>query len=274
MLRFGVSGIPRTSLRPSTESGVARVRALGLDVLEMAWVNGVRMSPATADRIAAAARAEDVALTAHAPYYVNLFGDAAIRRRSIQRLLDTGRLAARCGAQSFCFHAGFYPARGVARAVARAGAEIRAVVARLADEGVRVDVRPELTGRRSQLGTLDEILDWCAEAPGLAPCVDFAHLYARSLGDANSYDAFAEVLDRIQRRLGRPALERLHVHLTGIEYGPNGERRHVPLATSRFRWRDVLRALRDRGVSEWVIGESPIQEDDARRLARAYRRLG
>ena len=64
---------PRSSTKPSTVHGIRRARELGLDHLEMAWVNGVRMSDASADTIAAAARAHDLTLTAHAPYYVNLW---------------------------------------------------------------------------------------------------------------------------------------------------------------------------------------------------------
>src|SRR5262245_319127 len=106
--RFGTSGIPRSSPKPSTEAGVRRAAELGLGCMEMAWGNGVKMSDSTADRIAAAASESGLELTAHAPYFVNLCGDAEVRSRSIERLVAAGRLAARCGAGSFCFHPGFY----------------------------------------------------------------------------------------------------------------------------------------------------------------------
>ena len=69
------------------------------------------------------------------------------------------------------------------------------------------------------------------------------------------------------------ALERLHVHIAGIEFGPRGERRHLPLRESRFRYRELLRALKDCQVSGWVVCESPAMEDDALLLQRCYRRL-
>ncbi len=47
----------------------------------------------------------------------------------------------------------------------------------------------------------------------------------------------------------------------------------MPLRESAFRYRELLRALRDQRVSGWVICESPEMEDDALRLQRAYRRL-
>ena len=63
------------------------------------------------------------------------------------------------------------------------------------------------------------------------------------------------------------------MHVSGIEYGPRGERRHQPLAETRFRWRELLRALKDLRVSGWVVSESPAMEDDALKLQRAYRRM-
>ena len=48
MLRFGTSGVPLTSRTPTTEDGIRRARELGLDALEMSWVNGIRMGPESA----------------------------------------------------------------------------------------------------------------------------------------------------------------------------------------------------------------------------------
>lgn len=273
MLRFGVSGVPRSSARPGTEAGIRRARELGLDCLEMAWVNGVRMGPATAGRIAEAARACDVELTAHAPYAINLCGSAEISRRSVARLVRAGRLAGRCGARSFCFHAGYYPRAGHASPQRRVAAQLARVASRLQGQAGAVDVRPELTGRASQLGTLQEILAWSAEIPGVRPCLDFAHQFARHGGAFNSYDEFGAVLQEVSDRLGPASLRRLHVHVSGIEYGPRGERRHLPLRASRFRYRELLRALKDFRAAGWVVSESPAREDDAVLLQRCYRRL-
>ncbi|MCE9626613.1 MAG: TIM barrel protein, partial [Candidatus Eisenbacteria bacterium] len=107
-LRFGTSGVPRSSAKPGTLHGIARTRELGLDHLEMAWVNGVKMSDESADAIREAAKKHDVSLTAHAPYYVNLCGEPDVVDRSVARLEEVARIGTRCGAESFCFHAGFY----------------------------------------------------------------------------------------------------------------------------------------------------------------------
>ena len=272
-MRFGTSGIPLTSERPGTVSGIRRARELGLDHLEMGWVNGVRMSDATADAIALAAREHNVSLTAHAPFHVNLCGAPEIVARSRGRLEEAGRLGVRCGAESFCFHAGFYGTLDAGEAARRVQAELERVMTTLRRYRLAIDVRAELTGKASQVGSLDEVLDWSAAVPGVLPCVDFSHRYARDLGKHNRYEDFAATLAAIEARLGRPALDRLHVHISGIEFGPKGERRHQPLRETKFRWRELLRALKDMRVGGWVVCESPEMEDDAVRLQQAYRRL-
>jgi len=273
VLRFGTSGIPLSTRRPGTVHGIRRARELGLDHLEMAWVNGVRMSDAAADAIAAAARTHDVTLTAHAPYYVNLCGEADIVARSRARLEEAGRLGVRCGAQSFCFHAGFYGRLEPGEASRRIQAELVRVTTTLRERRLAIDVRAELTGKATQVGSLDEVLQWSAAVPGVLPCVDFSHRYARDLGMHNRYEDFAATLAAIEARLGRPALDRLHVHIAGIEYGPKGERRHQPLRETKFRWRDLLRALKDHRVGGWVVCESPNMEDDALLLQKTYKRM-
>ncbi len=272
-LRFGTSGIPRSTPRPGTVHGIRRARELGLEHLEMAWVNGVRMSDETADAIAAAAREHELTLTAHAPYFVNLCGEDDVVERSCGRLEEAGRLGVRCGAKSFCFHAGFYGKLDHAEANRRVRTGLERVTATLRKQKLSIDVRAELTGKASQLGSLDEVLAWSEGVRGVLPCVDFSHRYARECGLHNRYEDFAATLQAIEAALGRSALDRLHVHISGIEYGPKGERRHEPLRETKFRWKELLRALKDLRVGGWVVSESPCMEDDALLLQKTYKRL-
>lgn len=273
MLRFGPSGIPLSTRRAGTEHGIRRIRELGLDLMEMAWGNGVRMRDETADRIARARAETGIELTVHAPYYVNLCGSEEIVGRSVRRLVDTARQAARCGARSACFHAGFYQGQPADEAARCVGERLGEVAGAVRAEGLPIELRPELTGRASQLGSFDEILAWSRDIDGIQPCLDFAHQYARLQGRCNGYDDFATMLARVQATLGPEALGRVHVHVSGIEYGPAGERRHLPLLKSRFRWRELLRALKDAGASGWVVCETPAMEEDALRMKRSYRRM-
>jgi deoxyribonuclease-4 len=272
-LRFGTAGIPLSTSRPGTVHGIRRARELGLECLEMSWGNGVRMSGATADRIREAHLECSLELTAHAPYYVNLCGAEDVVERSMARLIEAGVQAGRCGAASFCFHPGWYGGQTPSVARRRVAARLRQLTRALRGLGASLDARPETTGKPSQVGTLDEILTWSAAIPGIRPCLDFSHQYARHQGAFNRHEDFLALLGQVSARLGREALSRLHVHISGIEFGPGGERRHVPLLKSKFRWRDLLRALHEVHASGWVICETPAMEEDALRLQRFYRRI-
>ncbi len=96
-------------------------------------------------------------------------------------------------------------------------------------------LRPELMGKISQFGSLEEILNLCSEVEGLAPCIDFAHLHSRT-GKYNSYYEFKSVLSQIERKLGHSALDNMHIHLSGINYNnKSGEIMHLNLKESDLK---------------------------------------
>ena len=87
-LYFGVTGVPSDARRPTSEAGVERVKELGLEAMELAWVRGVKMGGASAQRLSEVAREHGIRLSAHAAYYINLNAeDEALRTRSRERLL-------------------------------------------------------------------------------------------------------------------------------------------------------------------------------------------
>ena len=65
----------------------------------------------------------------------------------------------------------------------------------------------------------------------------------------------------------------LHLHVSGIEYGPKGERKHLILEESEYNYRELLQALKDYDCKGFVICESPNQEDDALLLKHTYESL-
>jgi deoxyribonuclease-4 len=96
------------------------------------------------------------------------------------------------------------------------------------------------------------------------PCLDFAHLHARAGdGSMNTLDEWLDVLDRYARALGPDSLQRLHIHMSGIEYSEKGERNHLPLEESDFALDALLQALLKRNCSGRILCESPVMEEDA-----------
>lgn len=272
-LLFGTAGIPHSVRARSTTGGIERLRELGLDCMEVEFVQGVKMGEAAARVVHQAARENGIRLSAHAPYYINLNAHEEDKLNASQgRLLQAARIGNLCGAESVVFHAGFYLKDPPEQAYQRIKYMLERAVAQLHGEGNHIVLRPEFTGKFSQFGTVDELLSLSAEVEGVAPALDFSHLHARG-GECNSYAEFVDLLRRVEAGLGPQALKQVHIHLSGIEYTKAGERRHLDLKVSDMRYRELMRALKDLGVEGMLICESPNLEEDALLLKETYSSL-
>jgi deoxyribonuclease-4 len=273
-LLFGTGGVPVSAKSRSTEAGIERIAELGLGCMEVEFVQGVRMSPEVAAFVGELAARKNVALTAHGPYFINL---NAVEPQKIhmskERILQTARIAALFGARSITFHAAFYLKNTPAETYAVVKRHLQQVMNILQKEGNKVTISPEVTGKPSQFGTLEELLRLSSEMEGVAPCIDFSHWHART-GKANSYQEFSGMLDQVEKKLGRRGLDNMHIHVSGIAYGNKGEIKHLMLPESDLRYAELLRALKERKAKGVVICESvPYLEDDALLLQQTYREL-
>lgn len=268
---FGISGAPDSTPRPGTVHAVARCRELGLDALEIAWVHSVTIGQAGAGNVRAAAERHRVRLSVHAPYYINLnSADPEKRQASRRRALAAARAAEWCGARDVVLHLGYSHGEEPAIVFDRMVEGLALVLREMEDEGIAVTLRPENMGRRAQFGDLSEILGLCRELPALAPCIDIAHLHART-GAWNSRPEFHALWDAVADALGPEALARAHVHISGIEFAAGGERRHRPLGESDLDYVGFLEVMAQRGVAGSIICESPARESDAVLLSEAWR---
>ena len=269
-LLFGTAGVPMSAADNSTLRAIGHLKDLGLDCLEIEFVQGVKMGLETAAAIKAKAASLGIRLSAHAPYFINLnSSDHGKRLQSQERLLKTARVGAACGAVSVVFHAAFYGQESPEGTYANVKRELAGVMSIIRTERLPITLRIETMGKHSQFGSLDEVLQLCRDVDGLRPCLDFSHIYARE-GRVNSYEEFHRVLSKVAKKLGPAALKNIHIHIAGIHFGAKGEIKHLDLAETDFRYDDWLQALRDLGVEGMVICESPNLETDALMLKRLY----
>jgi len=79
------------------------------------------------------------------------------------------------------------------------------------------------------------------------------------------------MLDQVEKKLGKRALDNMHIHLSGIAYGKKGEIKHLMLPESDFQYEQLLKALKERKAKGVVICESaPYLEKDAMLLQQTY----
>jgi len=242
--------------------------------MEIEFVEGFYLKEEEAREVGYLASGLGVSLSVHAPYYLNFNAHEIRKMRASQGMLrKSARLAFLCQASSVVFHPGFYLGAGMAETYRIIKQNVDEVVLSLEDkERKQVKLRPEVSGKKTQFGSLEEILYLCQGSPCLAPCIDFAHLHART-GGLNSYDEFVSVLESIKNVLGPEVLNNMHIHVSGIRYGHGGEIAHLALDESDLNYKELLKALKDFNVKGMVISESPANEEDALILKDSFERL-
>jgi len=263
---FGTVGSPlSTPKNPGgTVGGIARTAELGLGALELAWVRSVAVTEAKCAEIRATAQEHTVAISIHAPYFINLNANGDEWPRSRKRLMNAAHYGNLAGATDIVFHPGSYFGRDPKEVLQVALPRLRDCVKELRDAGNPATLRPETMGKSAMLGSLEDTLAMASEIDGVQPCIDFAHLHARpGDGSANSYEEWMRMLKLVKKYLGQGALKQIHIHLSGIAYGPKGEKNHLPLAEADLKYRELFKALRDSRCAGRILCESPKMEEDA-----------
>jgi deoxyribonuclease-4 len=274
VLRFAVAGVPHSTPAPhGTVEGLLRAKELGITAMEIEWVQNVPKSEERMTEIRETAEALGITLTIHAPYFVNLnSSDRPKLAASKKRIVDALAMAELCGATSVCVHAAFtmgLPPEKVFENVRHATDDILKHKKSLFPH---VNLAYETMGKASQFGTLEEVLRLSREF-GIYPCVDPAHMHARTNGKINSTEEWHEMFDLYEKYLGKKSLKHMHLHYSGIAYTAKGERMHLPLLRSDAKWKDFLRVLKQRKVEGVVVCESPLLEEDTLLLMKTFKRL-
>lgn len=249
--------------------GVPRfLHEIGLNALEYQAVRGVRISEEKAHRLGEEANKYNILLSLHAPYFINLGSPKeTVVKASIKRLINSISAAYWMNAYIVVFHPGYYKDTTPKEALDTAIKALREVEEFRRSLGIEnIWLGPETTGKTTQLGDLKENIAICREIDKCKPVIDWAHLYARSLGSyITDVSHVIRVIELIERELGSQAVKPLHMHFSRIEYGKGGEKEHHILAEEEYgpEFKIVCNGVVETGIDAVFISESPILEKDA-----------
>ncbi len=274
--QFGTVGSPLgTPKKPGGSVGAIEFsKSIGLDALELGWVQSVRVTEATCAAIKEKAQEHKVSLSVHAPYFINLNANEDEWPKSRKRLMDAAHYGNLAGATDIIFHPGSYFERPPAEVLKVAIPRLKDCVKELRKAKNPVTLRPETMGKSAMLGSLEDTLEMSKAIDGVLPCLDFAHLHARpGDGTVNSVGEWTQILEAVQKSLGKEALKTLHIHLSGIEYGPKGEKNHLALGESDLKINFLFEVLRDFGCAGRILCESPVMEADAQTMKKAWMKV-
>src|SRR5215216_4813173 len=274
--QFGTVGAPLgTPKKPGGSVGAIEFsKSIGLDTFELGWVQSVRVTEVTCAAIKHMAEEHKVSLSVHAPYFINLNAGAEEWPKSRKRLMDAAHYGNLAGATDIIFHPGSYFLNDPTEVLKIAIPRLKGCVDELRKAKNPVTLRPETMGKSAMLGSFEDTLEMSKAIKGVQPCLDFAHLHARpGDGTMNTVKEWTRVLEAYQSELGKDALKHLHIHLSGIEYGPKGEKNHLALEQSDFKLKFLFGVLREFGAGGRILCESPIMEEDALNMKKAWKRI-
>jgi deoxyribonuclease-4 len=278
--RFGPAGVPPIFRLMGAElSDVPRLlHEEGLDAFEyqaVRWGQKPQIKQEHAEKLGVAARENDVRLSLHGSYYVNLSGKRDVVEASKRRLIASARAADWMGAYVMVFHTGFYGRFEKDFSFKTCLNALKEVNAEMKSLGLKVKLGPETMGRKFQVGSLDEILTICEQVEGTQLVVDWGHLHAINLGTFKKVEDFRAVAEKVEKRLGTEALRSMHCHFSKIEFTLQGERRHHTLDEQRYGpdFRMLAEVIADLQMHPTMICESPILDVDARKMKEILKKV-
>lgn len=273
-LLFGTAGVPNSTVKKNNPvEGVKRIHELALDCMQLEFAHGVRMKEEVSSALRKVSYEHGIPLTSHGPYYINLNAREQDKiDSSVERIIQTAKISDLCGAESMTFHAAFYMKDSPYDVFDLVEKSLNVIEERLSRLDIEIELRPELTGKTSQFGSLEELISLSKSVTSCKPCMDFSHLYART-GSVNDYNGFSETLETLKAELGPNALKEMHIHISGISSNSKGDLKHLNLEKSKFNWKDLMKALKDQDCRGYVICNSPNLEVDAQMLKQYYMAL-
>lgn len=253
------------------------LKSFDLGAYEYQCGRGVRISSETAKKFGISMK--DIKLSVHAPYYISISSvEEEKRNNSVKYILQTAKIAKCMGATRIVVHSGSCGKIDRELALNLAKETMSRAVLALKEENLDdISICPETMGKVNQLGTLDEVLSLCEVSDSMIPCVDFGHLNARTFGKVNTADAYAEILNSIENKLGLDRLKVFHSHFSKIEYTiPGGEKKHLTFEDTKYDpdFEPLAELIAKRGLSPTFICESSgTQAEDAKKMQEMYKQF-
>lgn len=240
--------------------GVSHCKELGLSAMEIEFTHGVNMSDVLAKQVGELAKELDIALSIHAPYFINLASEDQEKiDASKKRILDSCERGNYLGAKYIVFHAAYYGKKTPKQTYSLVKTAILDMQKTINKNNWKVILAPETTGKTAQFGTFDELFKLSKET-NCQFCIDFAHIYARNGGKID----YPSLFDKMKK------IKHIQAHFSGINYGSKGEKNHI--MTNESVAKPLMHEVVKRKLDITIIDECPSPYDGAMILKKLAER--
>ncbi|MFW5780602.1 MAG: TIM barrel protein [Bacillota bacterium] len=281
MIKFGVSGNSNSFFEEgftTTKEAAKWCSRRGLDLFEYSFGRGINIRDETAEDIGNEFALYNIEMSVHAPYYINFASiDPEKIKKSIMYVTKSLEKAQFMKATRVVIHTGSQGKLERDEAVKITKENLRHLMEIIAEKGLdNFILCPETMGKLGQIGTIEEIIDFCNMADYFYPCVDFGHINAREQGILKLKRDYQEIINRLFDNLPSPKVKYMHIHFSKIEYGLKGEIRHLTFEDKKYgpEFEPLAEVLYKNTMQPHILSESNgTQAEDASQMKNIYMKL-
>lgn len=279
MIKFGPSGNSESFYNEgykTTFEAAKWVKDKGLDAFEYSFGKGYILSSETAKSIGEEFKKQGVALSLHAPYFINFANPDETMYEKTKGYIRTGiKFLNLMGADRLVFHPASCGKLSRDEAVKLTEIRLKELLRELEDEKLLdgIYLCPETMGKSMQIGTYKEVIDFCTINEHLIPTFDFGHINALTQGSLKSIEDYEEIVKYCLEKLGEERTKIMHVHFSKIEYGPKGEIKHLNFDDEGFGpyFKDFAPVIKKYNLEPRIICESNgHMAEDALKMKNIY----
>lgn len=281
MIKFGPSGNSQSFYDngfKKTEDCAKWLKDKGVDIYEYSFGRGVNMGDEKALIIGENFTEQGIEVTVHAPYYINLANPEEENAvKSYNYILDSARKLRYMQGKRVIFHPATQGKMQREDAVKLTIERLKKLAEYVYLNGLEdMYFCPETMGKLAQIGTIEEITEFCKVDKIYVPTVDFGHINAREQGSLKSVEDYKTRLEYMIAELGMEKMKHFHVHFSKIQYSAKGEVKHLTFDDNLYgpEYQPFLIAIKELGLEPYVICESDgTQLEDAMIMKNYYESL-
>lgn len=248
---------------------------IGLTAYEYSFGRGFTMSLDTAKILGENAKQNNVLLSFHSPYYVNLANENdEMAKKSYEYIRKGMEYIKISGGRDLVVHLASCGKLDRNYALQLTSERLDNVLQILYDSDLTTGfLCPETMGKYLQIGTYKEIIDLCCKDKLLIPTFDFGHINCIMQGDLKTEDDYKKIFDYSINKLGFEKTKNCHIHFSKIEFSEKGEVKHLTLDDDVYgpEFKPLANVIKEYHLTPTIISESKeTMMEDAVRLRGIY----
>ena len=263
MIKFGPAGncadFYASGLKSSTQAP-KWLAEKGLNAYEYSFGKGILLSDEKAVEIGEEMKKHDITISAHAPYFINFANPSdEMVEKSYDYVINSLKKLKLLGGNHLVVHPASCGKMSREEAVELTKKRLLILKDKLIENNLEdMWICLETMGKSAQIGTYEEIIDFCTLYHHYIPTFDFGHINALTGGTLNVDEDFDHIITLAIEKLGYEKMQNLHIHFSKIEYTAKGEVKHLTFDDEIYgpEFLPLARVLKKHKLEPVIICES------------------